>query len=125
RLLGTAQAATLSGHVTVDRLLMSPGFDITSLVASSAETTSGPRTSSPFLRNLQSDVKADTTPGAVMEWSSGRFQTEANVRVRGTWDHPVLLGNAHLLAGEMSMRGNQYRLTRGDVNFGNPFRADS
>ena len=124
RLLGTAQAATLSGHVTVDRLLMSPGFDITSLVASSTETTSGPRTTSPFLRNLQFDVQADAASGAVLEWSSGRFQTDANVRVRGTWDHPILLGNVHLLTGEISMRGNQYHLTRGDLNFANPFRAD-
>ena len=124
RLLGTAQAATLSGHVTVDRLLMSEGFDVTSLIASSTDTTGGPRASSPFLRDLQFDVQADTSPGAVLEWSSGRFQTEANVRVRGTWEHPILLGNVHLLAGEMSMRGNQYRLTRGDINFANPFRAD-
>src|SRR5690242_4534772 len=124
RLQGTTQAATLSGRVTVDRLLMSEGFDITSLVGSSTETTTGPRATSPFLRNLQVDVLADTTPGAVLEWSSGRFQTEANVRVRGTWDHPILLGNVHLLNGEMSMRGNQYRLTRGDINFANPFRAD-
>jgi translocation and assembly module TamB len=124
RLLGTAQAATLSGHVTVDRLLMSEGFDITSLIASSTETTSGIRATSPFLRNLQFDVQAVTAPGAVLEWSSGRFQSDANVRVRGTFDHPILLGNIHLLNGEMSMRGNQYRLTRGDINFANPFRAD-
>jgi len=94
------------------------------LVASSTETTSGPRATSPFLRNLQFDVQADTTPGAVLEWSSGRFQNDANVRVRGTFDHPILLGNIHLLSGEMSMRGNQYRLTRGDINFVNPFRPD-
>jgi translocation and assembly module TamB len=124
RLLGTAQSATLSGHVTVDRLLMSEGFDVTSLIASSTETTSGPRATSPFLRNLQFDVQADTAPGAVLEWSSGRFQSDANVRVRGTFDHPILLGNIHLLGGEMTMRGNQYRLTRGDINFVNPFRAD-
>jgi translocation and assembly module TamB len=73
---------------------------------------------------LQFDVQADTAPGAVLEWSSGRFQSDANVRVRGTFDHPILLGNIHLLNGEMSMRGNQYRLTRGDINFANPFRAD-
>src|SRR5207237_984738 len=79
RLLGTTQSAALSGRVTVDRLLMSEGFDITSLVASSTETTSGPRATSPFLRNLQFDVQADTTPGAVLECSSGRFQAGANV----------------------------------------------
>jgi translocation and assembly module TamB len=124
RLAGNAQSATLSGRVTVDRLLMSAGFDITSLLASSTETTTGPATTSPFLRNLQFDVQAAATPGAVIEWSSGRFQTEANVRIRGTWDRPILLGNVHLLTGEMNMRGNNYRLTRGDLNFVNPFRAD-
>lgn len=124
RLAGTPQAATLSGHATFDRLLMSPGFDITSLLGSSTETTNGPRATSPFLRNLQFDVQADATPGAGLEWSSGRFQTEANVRVRGTWDHPILLGSVHLLAGQMTMRGNDYHLSRGDINFVNPFRVD-
>jgi len=124
RLLGTTQAATLSGTVSVDRLLMSQGFDVSTLMASSTETSAGPTTTTPFLRNLQFDVQANTTAGAVMEWSSGRFQTEANVRVRGTFDHPVLLGNIHLLNGQMTMRGNDYNLTRGDLNFVNPFRAD-
>ncbi len=124
RLLGTTQSATLSGTVSVDRLLMSQGFDVTTLLASSTETSAGSMSASPFLRNLQFDVQANTTPGAVMEWSSGRFQTEANVRVRGTFDHPVLLGNIHLLNGRMTMRGNDYNLTRGDLNFVNPFRAD-
>ena len=124
RLLGTTQGATLSGTVSVDRLLMSQGFDVTTLLASSTETSAGPTTTSPFLRNLQFDVQANTTPGAVIEWSTGRFQTEANVRVRGTFDHPVLLGNIHLLNGQMTMRGNDYHLTRGDLNFVNPFRAD-
>jgi translocation and assembly module TamB len=124
RLLGTTRAATLSGHVTVDRLLMSQGFDITSLIASSTETMNGPPATSPFLRNLQFEVQGDAAPGAVIEWPNGRFQTEANVRVRGTWDHPILLGNVHLLSGDMSMRGNQYRLARGDINFANPFRPD-
>jgi len=124
RLLGTTQAAALSGTVSVDRLLMSQGFDVTTLMASSTETSGGPTSTSPFLRNLQFDVQANTTSGALIEWSSGRFQTEANVRVRGTFDHPVLLGNIHLLNGQMTMRGNDYNLTRGDLNFVNPFRAD-
>ena len=125
RLLGThAGSHSFRDASAVDRLLMSQGFDVTSLLASSTETSAGPTTTSPFLRNLQFDVQANTTPGAVMEWSSGRFQTEANVRVRGTFDHPILLGNIHLLNGQMTMRGNDYHLTRGDMNFVNPFRAD-
>jgi translocation and assembly module TamB len=59
-----------------------------------------------------------------MEWTGARFESEASLRVRGTWEHPILLGHIHLLAGEMTFRGNRYQLTRGDINFANPFRLD-
>ncbi len=36
----------------------------------------------------------------------------------------MLLGTIHLLGGEMTFRGNRYRLARGDINFTNPFRLD-
>jgi translocation and assembly module TamB len=125
RLTGTTQAATLSGRVTADRLLMAPNIDLASLLVSSNETAvSAPSTTSEFLRNLQFDVQADSTPNARLQWSSGSSQTEANLRLRGTWERPILLGNIRLLNGDMEFRGNHYRLSRGDINFVNPFRLD-
>ena len=124
RLAGTTQAATLSGRVTVDRLLMAPNFDFASLLVSSGETASAPGTTSPFLRNLQFDVQADSTPNARLQWSSGSSQAEASLRLRGTWERPILLGSIRLLNGDMDFRGNHYRLSRGDINFVNPFRLD-
>jgi translocation and assembly module TamB len=44
--------------------------------------------------------------------------------VRGTWEHPILLGHIHLLSGDLFFAGNRYRVARGDVNFSNPFRLD-
>jgi translocation and assembly module TamB len=124
QLSGTSQAATLSGRVTVDRLLMSENFDPVSLLGSSTDAISAPSTNSAFLRNLQFDVQATSSPNARLEWSSGSSQAEATLRIRGTWEHPILLGNIHMLTGDMSFRGNQYRLSRGDINFVNPFRLD-
>ncbi len=124
RLSGDTEAATLSGRVTVERLLMAEGFDLGSLVASSVDSVSAPSTTSPFLRNLQFDIQADLAPNARLEWASALFQTEASMRVRGTWEHPILLGHLHLLNGEMQFRGNRYQLSRGDINFANPFRLD-
>jgi translocation and assembly module TamB len=124
RLSGDSEAALLSGRVTVERLLMAEGFDFGSLVASSGEPVSAPSTTSPFLRNLQFDIQADLAPNARFEWTSARFQSEASMRVRGTWEHPILLGHLRLLNGEMQFRGNRYQLSRGDVNFANPFRLD-
>ena len=52
------------------------------------------------------------------------FESEADFRVRGTWENPILLGRISLLNGELSFAGNRYRLSRGDIDFTNPFRLD-
>jgi len=124
RLSGNEQAAALSGRIVVDRLLTAEGFDLASFMVSAKEPTSGPSTSSAFLQNLQFDVQAESGPDSRMEWAGARLQTDASLRLRGTWEHPILLGHIHLLSGEMSFRGNQYTVSRGDINFANPFRLD-
>ena len=124
RLAGNPQAATLSGRVTVDRLLMSDALDAASLLGSSSVSVASNITTSPFLRNLQLDVQGTTTPNAVIEWPSGRFQADSSVTLRGTYQNPVLLGNVHLLTGDITFRGDRYNLSRGEINFSNPFRMD-
>ncbi|HEV2299096.1 MAG TPA: translocation/assembly module TamB domain-containing protein [Candidatus Acidoferrales bacterium] len=124
RFSGTTSGALLSGNVTVQRLIFSQNADLASLVLASQTTLSGPTTTSAYLRNLQFDVEADTAPGARLEWSGAHFSAEGSVHIRGTWGHPIVLGNIHLLAGEMNFRGNNFQLTRGDINFSNPFRFD-
>jgi translocation and assembly module TamB len=124
RLSGTTQAGLLSGRVVVERLLMAQGFDLASLIVASKEPVRAPSTTSPFLRNLQFDIEGVSSPDARVEWTGARFDSDASLRIRGTWEHPILLGHVHLLSGEMTFRGNRYVLTRGDINFSNPFRLD-
>ncbi len=124
RLTGTMDAGVLSGRVIVDRVLLAEGFNLASMMAASREGVRGPATTSAYVRNLQFDVEAASTPDARLEWSGARFESEANLRLRGTWEHPIFLGHIHLLSGDMSFRGNRFRLTRGDINFANPFRLD-
>jgi len=126
RFSGTTSTALLSGNVTVQRITFAPNVSFASLVVASQTTTaiSGPVTSSAYLRNLQLDVQADTSPGARIVWAGAHFTAEGGVHVRGTWEHPIVLGSIHLLTGEMAFHGNTYRLTRGDINFTNPFRFD-
>jgi translocation and assembly module TamB len=124
RLSGNAQSATLSGRIVVDRLLMAEGFDLGAFMVSAKQPSAGPSTSSPFLQNLEFDIQAESSPDSRMEWTGARLQTDASLRLRGTWEHPILLGHIHLLSGEMSFRGNQYTVARGDINFANPFRLD-
>jgi translocation and assembly module TamB len=124
QLSGSSTAAILSGKIQIQRLLLAEGLDVASLFASASETSASPASSSTLLRNLTFDIEGQTTPGARIEWTGAQLEVDGNVRLRGTWDRPVLLGHIHLLGGEMAFRGNNYTLTRGDVNFANPFRLD-
>jgi translocation and assembly module TamB len=124
QLSGTSQAALISGHIEIQRLLFAQGVDLASFFASASDATPGPTSTSPFLRNLSFDIEGQTTPGARIEWGGAHIEMDGNVRLRGTWDRPVLLGHIHLLGGEMPFRGNNYELTRGDIDFSNPFRLD-
>jgi len=123
-LAGTADGAVLSGSVEVQRLLFAPNVDMATLLSASQNSVHGPATTSDYLRHLQFDVEAHTAPSAVMEWSGARVEMEGTMRLRGSWEQPILLGDIHLLNGEMNFRGNKYQLSRGDIVFSNPFRLD-
>jgi translocation and assembly module TamB len=103
---------------------LTQGLEVAGVLVSTKEGISGPSTSSPFLRNLQFDVEAVSAPDARMEWPGAELDAEANIRVRGTWEHPILLGHIHVLSGDLLFHGNRYRVARGDINFANPFRLD-
>ncbi|HEV2617382.1 MAG TPA: translocation/assembly module TamB domain-containing protein [Candidatus Acidoferrales bacterium] len=124
RFSGTTNAALLSGSVTVQRITFAQNVSFSSLMGTTQTVITGPVTSSAYLRNLQFDVQADTGAGARIVWAGAHFTAEGGVHVRGTWEHPIVLGSVHLLTGEMAFHGNTYRLTRGDINFSDPFHFD-
>jgi translocation and assembly module TamB len=122
RLSGTLDGGLLSGKVVIQRVNLNEGLE--SVGALSASSSSGGSTSSPFMRNLQFDVEASSSQDARLEWPGAHLEAESNLRVRGTAEHPILLGHIHVLSGDLYFRDNHYRVTRGDLNFANPFRLD-
>ncbi len=125
RMVGNTQAATLGGTITLNRLLLTGGPDVAALLlmaprGPSIESEGG----SSFVRNLQLDFAVNSGAGSRLEWSGAHIETDANLRVRGTWSRPSVLGHVHLLSGEVNFRGNKYRLNRGDMNFANPLQLD-
>jgi translocation and assembly module TamB len=120
RLSGTPDGGLLSGKVVVQRVNLNEGIEA---VGSLTSSSSAPTTST-FLRNLQLDVEGSSTPDARLEWPGAHLEAESNLRVRGTADHPILLGHIHVLSGDLYFRDNHYKVNRGDLNFANPFRID-
>lgn len=123
QLAGSSDAAILSGQVEVKRVLLGGGLDVASFFQNASFSAPSSATS-PFLRNLTFDIGGHTSAGARIEWAGAHVEIDGDVRLRGNWDRPIILGHIHLLGGEMSFRGNTYQLTRGDLNFANPFQID-
>ena len=124
RLQGGTTDGSLTGRVVMERLLLTEGLDLSGLMGSKASGAALSVGTSEYLRNLQIDVEGASSPDAQVQWYGARFSSEAQLRIRGTAERPVILGHVHLLAGEFEFRGNTFRLTRGDINFANPFRLD-
>jgi translocation and assembly module TamB len=124
RLTGTPDGGILSGRVQVERVNMSGGLETAGALFGGSQGGAGPSTSSTFLRNLNFDVEALSTPDARMEWPNAELEADANLRIRGSWEHPILLGHIHVLSGDLSFHGSRYRVARGDLNFANPFQLN-
>lgn len=124
RLVGSSNAAVLSGRVAVERVTLSQGLEVAGALFLEKQAGYGPSTSSPFLRNLQFEIQAVSTPDTRMQWPGAELAAEADLSVRGTWERPIILGHIHVLFGDLLFRGSRYRVTRGDINFANPFRLD-
>jgi len=53
------------------------------------------------------------------------IQGSANLRVRGTAAHPILVGRAVMSVGEVFFLGQRYEIQRGVVDFTNPTRTEA
>src|SRR6201987_5509302 len=122
RLSGTLDGGLLTGKVLIQRMSLTEGLESAGILVSSSSP--GGSSGSSFLRNLQFDIEATSTPDSRMEWPGAHLEAEASLRVRGTAEHPILLGHIHVISGELYFHDSKYRVTRGDLNFANPFRLD-
>jgi len=122
RLTGTSNSALLSGNVVVTKLAVTPGFDFGAYIEKSRQAVVFTQTDSLESR-LRLDMHVVTTPELQMQTAIARLSGDADLKVRGTADRPVILGRAEVLEGEISFNGTKYRLERGDVTFPNPAKT--
>ncbi|MDQ2946752.1 MAG: translocation/assembly module TamB, partial [Acidobacteriota bacterium] len=124
-LLGTSDNSVLSGTVTVMRAGFNPKTDVGSLLAITARPISTPSTPNQYLRGIQYDIRVESAASLEIETSlTKNIEAEANVRVRGTVERPVVLGNLSVNEGEIEFFGNKYSINRGDVNFYNTAKIE-
>jgi translocation and assembly module TamB len=122
-LVGTSDSSVLSGSVSLTRAGFSPRTDLGALLIS----TTSPVASSPneYLQGLQLDVRVVTQNTLEVETSLTRnIQADADLRVRGTPEHPILLGHVTVNSGQIEFFGNKYSINRGEISFNNPAKIE-
>jgi translocation and assembly module TamB len=125
-LTGNYQSPTLGGTVTVknavwNRRIDAPGsiFDLASR-RSSGEAALEPAPTIP----LSFDVRLQVPSTLRVENNLARMVANADLTLRGTYDHPILYGHADVERGEVTFEGRRYRITRGSIDFTNPNRIE-
>jgi translocation and assembly module TamB len=123
-LVGTSDSSVLSGAVAVTRAAFSPRTDVGALLASASAT---PVAANPnqYLQGLQLDVRVTTQHTLELETSLTRnIQADADLRVRGTPGHPILLGHVTVNSGQIEFFGNKYSINRGEISFNNTAKIE-
>lgn len=125
RMTGTTQNGLIAGDVTISRVVLEPGADLANLFASAALPTATPVNQQEFLTGLGYDIRLQSAPDLQVVTSlSQDLQANIDLRLRGTREHPVLLGQISANQGEVNVFGTRYTLSRGNVTFINPVRID-
>ncbi len=124
-LVGTSDNSVLSGNVVVIRAAFNPRTDVGSLLASTAKPVSVPTAPNEYLRGIQYDIRVTSSRNLEVETSlTHNIQADANLRLRGTPERLVVLGNVTVNSGQIEFFGNKYSIIRGDVNFYNPAKIE-
>ncbi len=124
-LQGTSENSVLSGTITVTRAGFNPKTDVGGLLASTTKPIATPSEPNQYLRGLQFDVRVESAANLEIEtYLTRNIEASSDVRVKGTPDHPVVLGHIGVNRGEIEFFGNRYSINRGEVNFYNTAKIE-
>lgn len=120
---GTTAAASLNGQVLIDSISFTPDFDLASF-AGQLSGNSPPTVSQGFTDRIKLAISVQTAGQFRAASSQLNLEGDANLRIIGTVDNPVIVGRTDLTSGEVFFMKKRYELQRGIINFVNPTRTE-
>jgi translocation and assembly module TamB len=122
-LVGTTDAANLTGRVLINSLSFTPNFDLETLAG---QVQSGPEStpSEGFAQNLKLNLSVQTSRDLNLESNAVSLQGQANLRVIGTAADPVIVGRTAFTGGDIFLMNKRYKIERGTIEFSNPNRTE-
>jgi translocation and assembly module TamB len=125
RLDGTPDRALLHGDLIVRQVLFNENVNwLPRLIEANNPLTEKPMgVASPLASRIGVDVRVSSSPPVRIESQDLHLVADVDLRLQGTLADPVEVGTIHLTKGDAVFRGNQYKLSRGDITYANPFRT--
>ncbi len=120
---GNTDAALLAGQVNINSISFTPDFDLMSFANQFNGVASPPPTQS-FADNVKLNVAVRSTSELNVVSPTVSIQGDANLRVIGTANDPVIVGRANLTGGDVIVLGNRYTVQGGTIAFVNTVETE-
>jgi translocation and assembly module TamB len=120
-LTGTASRSVLAGNVTVLGVAIHSHSDVGSILSSAAAPPSSDTATTGVMAGMRFNVRVQTSPD--IQFRTGLtqdLQADADLTLRGSPDHPGMLGRLTVTSGEVVFFGAKYTVDQGTVSFYNP-----
>jgi translocation and assembly module TamB len=120
-LAGSSSRSVLSGNVTVRSVAIHSHSDVGSILSSAATPPSADTASTGMLGGMRFNVRVQTSPD--IQFRTGLtqdLQADADLTLRGSPDHPGMLGRLSVNSGEVVFFGAKYTVDQGTISFYNP-----
>ena len=125
RLSGTSVSSLLAGTLTVNRVVFTPNADAGNLLAAASSSSVTPAKPEDVLSGLHLDIGVESAPNLQVSTNLSRdVEAEVQLRLRGTPDHPIILGTITANQGDIKIFGTRFSLNRGEVSFVNAVRVE-
>ena len=125
RLSGTSANSILSGTATISRVVLNTGTDVGNVLAGFSAPAPVAANKKDLLTGLRLDVNVQSSPNMQLSTSlSQDVEADIDLRLRGTLDRPVLLGDISANQGDIRVFGTRYSINRGQVSFANNIKID-
>jgi translocation and assembly module TamB len=122
---GTTSRSLLAGTVTVEDLGIRSHSDFGSMLTQVAAPPSSDTSATGLLAGMRLEVRIVTAPGIQFRTSlTQNVSVDANLTLRGTPEHPGMLGRVVVTQGQVVFFGSKYNIDQGTVSFYNPNRID-
>ncbi len=124
-LVRNSERSSITGTITVKRLVFNPQQDSADMLADISRSTPTPAVGDNSLAGMNLDVVIQTAPDVALQSKVAEsIQADASLRLRGTVASPALLGRVNISQGSVLFFGNKYTISRGSISFYNATKID-